>query len=395
MKRPSVHCAVLFEPLTVVAALLSVLSSSGASQQVVWKSVTPPDMPDFGRVSLIDASAFDAGKAYVTFDDGGWWQELNPGLPDIPVTDVIPEHDELAMASHGRGFWVLDSVGPLREYRPGVPGWGRGHVRTGGGVLVGERGGDLVVGGGLHCRGGEERSGVGPQAGDHGRGRERVADVHDSGGGGGAGPVVESGPPGGSGLEPAVVDLRIDPAATFPGMVLWGVRTMPQMVPPAYRARLGLGVVSTSLELVVKRNPWTEGVTDEDLVAQYEFGVEIRNQVDRPNRAVIEIRDVTAQLEGGLERVDDEGLVEAGERLRAALDVVEGEIYQVRNRSNQDALNSPIKVNNRLANLQSMSERGDGRPGSGMYGLRLWWRGWRGCLLLAVVWWAELVGENR
>jgi hypothetical protein len=39
----------------------------------------------------------------------------------------------------------------------------------------------------------------------------------------------------------------------------------------------------------------------------------------------------------------------------------------VRNRSNQDPLNFPIRVNNRLANLLSMSERGDGRPGSGMY----------------------------
>ena len=61
------------------------------------------------------------------------------------------------------------------------------------------------------------------------------------------------------------------------------------------------------------------------------------------------------------------GLREAGERLRAALDEVEGEIYQVRNRSNQDPLNFPIKVNNRLANLLSMVERGDGRPGRGMY----------------------------
>ena len=58
---------------------------------------------------------------------------------------------------------------------------------------------------------------------------------------------------------------------------------------------------------------------------------------------------------------------EVGERLRVAASEVEGEIYQVRNRSNQDPLNFPIKVNNRLANLLSMSERGDGRPGSGMY----------------------------
>ena len=45
---------------------------------------------------------------------------------------------------------------------------------------------------------------------------------------------------------------------------------------------------------------------------------------------------------------------------------MEANIYQVRNRSNQDPLNFPIKVNNRLANLMSMTERGDGRPGNNM-----------------------------
>ena len=119
--------------------------------------------------------------------------------------------------------------------------------------------------------------------------------------------------------------------------------------------------------MVVERNPWITDVTDEDLVAQYEFGVRIRDEVDRANRAVIEIRRVKGELEERLAASDDERLREAGERLRAALDEVEGEIYQVRNRSNQDPLNFPIKVNNRLANLLSMSERGDGRPGRGMY----------------------------
>ena len=45
---------------------------------------------------------------------------------------------------------------------------------------------------------------------------------------------------------------------------------------------------------------------------------------------------------------------------------VEANIYQVRNRSNQDPLNFPIKVNNRLANLLSMLEQGDGAPNNGM-----------------------------
>ena len=108
-------------------------------------------------------------------------------------------------------------------------------------------------------------------------------------------------------------------------------------------------------------------MTDEDLVAQYEFGVRIRDKVNAANLAVIAIRGVKAELEERLEASEDEGLGEAGERLRVAASEVEGDIYQVRNRSNQDPLNFPIKVNNRLANLLSMSERGDGRPGSGMY----------------------------
>ena len=179
-----------------------------------------------------------------------------------------------------------------------------------------------------------------------------------------AGPAL----PTAAGLNRVRWDLRTDPAATFPGMILWGVRTMAPAVPPGrYSVRLTVGGRVETTEVVVERNPWIEGVTDEDLVAQYEFGVRIRDEVDRANRAVIEIRRVKGELEERLAASDDEGLREAGERLRAALDEVEGEIYQVRNRSNQDPLNFPIKVNNRLANLLSMSERGDGRPGSGMY----------------------------
>ena len=143
---------------------------------------------------------------------------------------------------------------------------------------------------------------------------------------------------------------------------------MTPVVPPGtYRVRLTVGDRTETTEVEVRRNPWIEDVTDEDLVEQYEFGVRIRDQVDRANRAVIEIRRVKTELDERLDGVEDARLTEAAERLRVALEEVEGEIYQVRNRSNQDPLNFPIKVNNRLANLLSMSERGDGRPGSGMY----------------------------
>ena len=80
--------------------------------------------------------------------------------------------------------------------------------------------------------------------------------------------------------------------------------------------------------------------------------------VDRTNWAVIEIRRVKGALEERLEGVKDEGLREAAERLRVALEEIKGKIYQVRNRSTQGPLNFPINVNNRPANLLSMLEQG-------------------------------------
>ena len=53
------------------------------------------------------------------------------------------------------------------------------------------------------------------------------------------------------------------------------------------RLRWDLRTDPAATEVVVERYPWIEGVADEDPVGQYEFGVRIRGQVDRANRAVI------------------------------------------------------------------------------------------------------------
>jgi hypothetical protein len=137
-----------------------------------WTPVTPPSMPEFGRVSIIDASAFDAGTAYAAVkrpllgdygphlfrthdfgatwteinnglrpddythtiredhkrrgllytgtqhgvyyssDDGGTWRPLSLNLPDVQVSDLIVEDTDLVIATHGRSFWVLDDIEP-------------------------------------------------------------------------------------------------------------------------------------------------------------------------------------------------------------------------------------------------------------------------------------------
>jgi hypothetical protein len=52
---------------------------------------------------------------FVSFDDGGHWQPLKLNLPPSPIHDLLVKDDDLVVATHGRSFWVLDDVTPLRQ----------------------------------------------------------------------------------------------------------------------------------------------------------------------------------------------------------------------------------------------------------------------------------------
>jgi photosystem II stability/assembly factor-like uncharacterized protein len=54
-------------------------------------------------------------QVYVSFDDGGHWQSLRLNMPASSVRDLIVKDDDLVVATHGRGFWILDDITPLRQ----------------------------------------------------------------------------------------------------------------------------------------------------------------------------------------------------------------------------------------------------------------------------------------
>src|SRR5437588_524356 len=56
---------------------------------------------------------------YVSFDDGDRWQPLTLNLPHSSVRDLVVHGDDLAIATHGRGFWILDDITPLRQLNRG------------------------------------------------------------------------------------------------------------------------------------------------------------------------------------------------------------------------------------------------------------------------------------
>jgi len=140
-----------------------------------WRDVTPPAVTPWQKISIIDAGHFDSKTAYaaintlrvddvrphiyrthddaetwteivsgipagqtvnavredprrkgllfagtergvyVSFDDGNNWRSLRLNLPATSVRDLIVKDDDLAIATHGRGFWILDNITPLRQ----------------------------------------------------------------------------------------------------------------------------------------------------------------------------------------------------------------------------------------------------------------------------------------
>ncbi len=71
---------------------------------------------DTKRKGLLYAST--ERQVYVSFDDGDHWTSLRLNMPASSVRDIVVKDDDLVAATHGRGFWILDNVTPLRQWEP-------------------------------------------------------------------------------------------------------------------------------------------------------------------------------------------------------------------------------------------------------------------------------------
>jgi photosystem II stability/assembly factor-like uncharacterized protein len=61
-------------------------------------------------------------EVYVSFDDGGQWQSLRLNMPASSIRDLIVKDDDVVAATHGRSFWILDNITPLRQLNAAVSG---------------------------------------------------------------------------------------------------------------------------------------------------------------------------------------------------------------------------------------------------------------------------------
>lgn len=304
----------------------------------------------------------------ISYDDGASWSDLSLNMPSTPVADLIVEANELVIGTHGRGFWILDNIGPLRQWTPSLNASAT-HLFTPPPALRSTNGANISY---TLARAATratlevlDSTGAVLRAFSIDTASRDTAAPAGAGGGRRGGRV--SWLPNRAGLNSFAWDLRTDPIVGFPGMILWGAGLNGPVVPPGtYSLRLTVDGQPMTAPLVVRRNPLIADVSDSDLHKQYAFGRQVRDKATEANEAVMAIRRVKAQVAQRLTQSKDRALVRSAELLVRNASDVEQKIYQVKNQSGQDPLNYPIRVNNRLANLLSMSERGDGPPGTYM-----------------------------
>jgi photosystem II stability/assembly factor-like uncharacterized protein len=359
---------------------------------------------------------------WVSFDDGASWRSLQleakkGGLPLVPVTDLGVRDGMLFAATQGRSYWALDELTTLRQIGPQGPtavrlfepertyrlrGFGgffsppnQGANPPNGVVvhysLAGLPEGTKVKLEFLDAQGNSLRAFAGEVKKPQPQPDEVPAVV--MGEGRLAEAVEEEKPPAKKDekkpkkseiklpAEPAMNrfgwDLRTAPADDFEGLVLWageeGELEGPRVTPGNYEIRLTAGDATQSAKFELVADP-RSSAKPEDLKAQYDFLAGARDKLSEMHRSIAAIRAVRGNLNALQERAGKDErtqpLREAIETAAKTMTEVEEALYQTKNRSGQDPLNFPIRLNDKWALLASTVDTGDFAPTTQAYAVR-------------------------
>ena len=451
--------------------LVHISRDGGAS----WQNVTPADLPEWSLISLIEASPHDPACAYlaanrykhddfrpflyktsdygatwtpittgiadddftrairedperrgllyagtetgvfVSFDDGAHWQSLRRNLPVVPIHDLVVKGSDLVVATHGRSFWILDDLTPLRRlddtartasaqlYPPRpttrfLPAGGYGgpatvgkSYRSSGSLILAYRQVEQPTG---------EQKNVYLDAGQnppdgvivyYSLGQQVEGDVQltflDA-----EGHEIKSfsseAPAEAQGSRPSAAETgkkepRL-PKQPGTNRFVWNMRAAdptrvqgymasedalvgPMIAPGQYSVRLTVGEQTLTQPFVVEKDPRVSA-TQPDLDAQYALLLRIRDKLSQTHDAINRIRSIKQQAEEWQRRTGEHEhgakIAEAGKALAEKLSAIEEELTQVKAKNRQDTLDFPIQLNTKLAMLSGTVASADAAPTS-------------------------------
>jgi hypothetical protein len=139
----------------------------------------------------------------------------------------------------------------------------------------------------------------------------------------------------------------------------------PRVTPGQYQVTLTVGDETLSETFSILRDPRLKS-SDEDLKAQYEMKLEIRDLVSRTNESINQIRSIRGQIDEWAKRADagndPEGIRSAAEEVKEKLTAVEGELTQL---DAGKAQPGEAKIREKLLSLTSMIDESDAKPTAG------------------------------
>lgn len=448
--------------------LIQLTTDGGAN----WSNVTPKAMPEWGTVSMIEADPRKPGSAYaaidchrlddftphafrtddfgktwvpiidglpadayihairvdptrpgllyagtekgifVSYTDGARWEPLQLNLPRTPVNDLVVKDNSLVVATHGRSFWVLDDLTPVRQWSDAVeksafhlfaPAPVTRVVYSNRGDLGGSPAGanppsGLVLD--YFLKSGTARPAPGAKKDDDhdaagkdgkrkpGEGRVKIAifdaannlvasypvpppkheadaDEDEDEGFGKAPKITVT---DNVGLNQFVWDMRYQGARPIPRSSMWGASLEgPLALPGRYKAVVTVDGKSQAQPFEIVPDPRIN-VSAADLQEQFDLSNKIIAELKLVQTAILEMRSVHVQLAAIRAKVKDgkvrngDGVLKAADTLETSTTALEDELIQRKSIANEDPLAFPIRLNNMIASLNAQVNRGVGAP---------------------------------
>jgi photosystem II stability/assembly factor-like uncharacterized protein len=311
---------------------------------------------------------------YISFDDGASWKPFQLNLPIVPINDLTIKNDNLIAATQGRSFWLIDDLTPLHQlndvisksdthlFKPmpsyrmnGGQAGRRGQPKNEGvnhpnGVMIHyfvkdttklvasleilESSGKLI-----------KKFATKPDK----KAKEKEEELKLK-----------------PGMNRQVWNMRYADAEGFDGLIMWAASlTGPKAMPGMYKARLTVNGKAVETEFEILKDPRTSG-TLADIKAQFDFSIAVRDKLSETNKAVKKIRTAREQINRVIEPMKGkEEMKDVNEMAKSILDEmkkIEETLYQTKNKSGQDPLNYPVRLNNKLGALGSEVDGSDFRP---------------------------------
>ena len=312
---------------------------------------------------------------FISFDDGSSWNSFQLNLPLVPITDLAIKDDNLIASTQGRSLWIIDDLVPLHKitkkiensnfhifspinnYRIGNPGWGGASASAGknhhNGVEVFFNIKNKIV---------NDSSNISLEFLDKNKKLIKKYSNNDK-----KNSLKMDGE-----KNSFVWNMRYDDAKGFDGLIMWAASLRgPKASPGNYFVRLNVDENSMEKSFNILKDPRSNS-SIEDLKKQFDFLISIRDKVTSVHEAIIQIRSTRKQLNDLKEKLDENHneLKKNINKVINSITKIEKTLYQTKNRSGQDPLNFPIKLNNKLAHLASVASSGNYKPTDQMYDVR-------------------------